>query len=467
MSWRAAPVGGAAPVPKTFNADWLALRLKQLAGPLAGARLCVAFSGGADSTALLAACAALRRRHRFELRALHVNHRLQPDAAAWARAARRTGRTLGVTCRVLEAPVRVARGESPEAAARATRYQALQSQLRADEWLLLAQHQDDQAETLLLQLLRGAGVAGLAAMPARAGQLLRPLLPVPRVQLLEYLGRRGLKWVEDPSNVDVRYDRNYLRHKVLPALRARWPSLGITIGRSAGLAAEAQQLLDAQADAQLRDACDGSALQVAVLRRLPVAQRRNLLRRWIERQALPMPDQRRLQEIAGPMLRARADAQPQVRWPGAVLRRHGGLMHLSADHGSPSSMAHAALDWAWLEQPRLALPGGAQLALLPDAHGALSRDALPAQVQVRFRNGGASQLDRSQEALPQAHRLKRILQARALPPWQRAAVPLLYAGGRLLAVGDWWRSPELRHVAKAGAPSGSAGRRLRLQWRPA
>jgi tRNA(Ile)-lysidine synthase len=321
--------------PATFSSAWLGRRLRELAGPLRGARLCVAFSGGIDSTALLAALAALRARASFELRALHVNHHLQPGAAGFARAARKGARQLAVPCLVLDAPVRVSRGESPEAAARAARYAALRSQLHAGEWLLLAQHQDDQVETLLLQLLRGAGVAGLAAMPERAGCMLRPLLPVTRAQLLAYLRHQGLGWSEDPSNADERYGRNFLRLRVLPALRERWPALGTTICRSAALAAEAQHLLAARADDALQEANDGAALRVTVLRRLGAAERRNALRRWLERRGLPMPDQRRLQELAGPLLRARYDAQPFIRWPGALVRRHGDLLHAGAD--APSS----------------------------------------------------------------------------------------------------------------------------------
>jgi tRNA(Ile)-lysidine synthase len=322
---------GASNPPATFTAAWLGRRLRALAGPMRGARLCVAFSGGADSTALLAALASLRKRQRFALRALHVNHHLQPGAAGFARAARACARRLGVPCQVLDAPVSVPRGASPEAAARAVRYAALRARLHAGEWLLLAQHQDDQVETLLLQLLRGAGVAGLAAMAERAGNMLRPLLPVTRAQLLAYLRRQGLGWSEDPSNADERYGRNFLRLRVLPSLRERWPALGTTICRSAALAAEAQQLLAACADAQLQEALDGTALRVTVLRRLGAAERHNALRRWLEQRGLPMPDQRRLQELAGPLLRARFDARPFIRWPGAVVQRHGDLLHADAD----------------------------------------------------------------------------------------------------------------------------------------
>ena len=445
--------------PTVFSSVWLARRVRELAGPLRRLRLCVAYSGGADSTALLAALAALRTRHRCELRALHVNHHLQPGAAGFARAARARARSLGVPCRVLDAPVRLARGESPEAAARAVRYAALRAALHPGEWLLLAQHQDDQVESLLLQLLRGAGIAGLAAMPERAGPMLRPLLEVTRAQLQAYLVRRSLAWSEDPSNADERYGRNFLRARVLPLLRERWPGLGTTISRSAALAAEAQRLLAARADEQLQDATDGAALRVTALRRLGAADRRSALRRWLELRGLPMPDQRRLQELAGPLLQARHDAQPFIRWPGARVRRHGDLLHALVEPEPPpppetAQPSTGIQQWDWLRQPRLALPGGARLELHLDAHGDLLRTALPPRVSVAFRD-----LDGTVAGLPGGRRLKRLLQARSLPPWQRHAVPLLYARRRLLAVGEWWHLPALKATA-----ADAVALRCRLRW---
>ncbi len=466
MTGRVAPAAGASVTPATFTGGWLGRRLRELAGPLSGASLCVAFSGGADSTALLAALASLRARGRFELRALHVNHHLQPGAAGFARAAQRCARQLGVHCQVLDAPVKVPRGESPEAAARAARYAALRAQLQASEWLLLAQHQDDQVETLLLQLLRGAGVAGLAAMPARAGHVLRPLLPVTRGQLLAYLRRQGLAWSEDPSNADERYGRNFLRLRVLPVLRERWPALGTTICRSAALAAEAQQLLAARADQELLDALDGAALRVTVLRRLGAPERRNALRRWLEQRGLPMPDQRRLQELAGPLLRARHDAQPFIQWPGATVRRHGDLLHAMADAprtsvsiGAPRARGSmsSSMSWDWLREPRLALAGGAVLELRADVQGELLRSALPAMVRVDFRGADGRVAGRTG-----GRRLKRLLQQQSLPPWQRLAVPLVYAGRRLLAVGDRWQGRAL-----CAGPGAARSERCRLIWRQA
>ncbi len=456
MTRSIAPVAGA-PAGTAFSSMALARSLRQLAGPLAGSRLCIAFSGGLDSTALLVACAALRARYRCEVRAVHVNHHLQPGAPSMAVAARAAARRLGIACKVVNAPVAVARGDSIEAAARATRYAALRRELRPGEWLLLAQHQDDQVEALLLQLLRGAGVAGLAAMAPRSGYQLRPLLDVTREQLRHYLQRRSIRWTEDPSNTDERFGRNYLRRRVLPLLRERWPGLGVAVSRSAALAAEAQQLLCARAAAQLRDAHDGVALSVSALRRLPDLERRNALRYWLELRGLSMPDQRRLREIAGPVLAARHDAQPLVEWPGGAVRRHGGLLHAVARSGGPArapeAKAFERLSWDWRREPRLALPDGACLELREDPRGDWLRSALPARLTVAFRRA-----DGTVSGLPGGRKLKRALQAGAWPPWRRSAVPLVYAGRRLLAVGDRWRAP--------GRPAGRSApraRRCRLQ----
>jgi tRNA(Ile)-lysidine synthase len=455
---RAVPARGAWRSGTAFTPAVLARSLRELAGPPAGLLLCVAFSAGMDSTALLAACAALRARYRWKLRAVHVNHHLQGNAAAMAAAARAAARRLGVNCRVVDAPVAVARGGSVEAAARTRRYAALRAELRNGEWLLLAQHQDDQVEALLLQLLRGAGVAGLAAMAARNGPILRPLLNVTRGQLADFLQRRALSWSEDPSNADERLARNFLRRRVLPLLRERWPGLGVAVSRSAALAAEAQQLLRERAAEQLQSAHDGDALSVSALRCLAEPDRRNVLRHWLERRGLPMPDQRRLREIAGPLLQARSDAQPFVQWPGGQVRRHGGLLHALVPATGLAPAAGSAqsgpLIWNWRREPVLVLPDGSRLELQDDPSGELRRSALPARVRVAFRG-----VDGSVGGRPGGRRLKRLLQGARIAPWQRARVPLIYAGRRLLAVGESWCA-----LDQAAGVSARTVRRCRLRW---
>src|SRR6185312_971686 len=295
-----------------FGPDWLRERLSHLLPGYPDTRLCVALSGGIDSTALLAALAEARPAGRrggtrdVRLRALHVNHGLHPNATRWSAHCRKLARRLGVPLSVIPVSVPRERGASLEEAARAARYRCFAQQLQRGEALLTAHTQDDQLETVLLQLLRGSGLPGLAAMPPVAplgpGTLVRPLLARSRVELEAWAREHDLAWIEDDTNLDERFDRNYLRRRVLPAVRARWPGAGAAVARSARHAAEAQRLLTVLAQADLERARDGAALSVKALRSLPPDRRRNLLRWWIAASGRPAPDTRRLEEIAGPLI---------------------------------------------------------------------------------------------------------------------------------------------------------------------
>jgi tRNA(Ile)-lysidine synthase len=458
------PPGGATlwptepPSAEKFKVSWLLAQLRALIGPLRDARLCVAYSGGLDSTTLLLALARARARAGFRLRALHVDHGLHPDSAVWAARACAQARRWRVRCATLRVTVHRA-GASLEAVAREARYRALAQALEAGELLLTAHHQDDQLETVLLALLRGSGVRGLAAMgsvtPFAATRLVRPLLAVPRAALEAYARTHGLAVTQDPSNADLRLDRNFLRRQVLPLLRARWPAAGVTVGRSARHLAEAQALLERGARVALRAAADGTALRVSALRALSDPERRNALRCWIAQRGLRLPDQRRLREIAGPMLEARADAMPCVRWRGGEMRRYGDRL-FAGPPGAPATLP-ARLAWNWRAQPQLALPAGGALALVADAHGALDLDTLPCPLYLCYREGG------ERLARPDGHvSLKDLLQQHGIAPWLRASVPLLASAGRIIAVADLWLDAA-HHARSAGA--GRAPPRARLRWR--
>jgi tRNA(Ile)-lysidine synthase len=462
--------------PVRFDPPWLRAQLHRLLGSLTGRQLCVAFSGGMDSCALLSALSAARARGRFQLRALHVNHQLQPQAGDFAQAALATARLLRVPCRVLVIDVAHAAGESLEAAARTARYRALRKALRPSELLLTAHHQEDQLETMLLALMRGSGVRGLSAMSpvttlshtlgdALGGTLqdtllVRPLLPVSRSQLQVFIAGQGVAWSDDPSNQDARFDRNYLRLAVIPRLRERWPAAAASAGRSARHLAEAQALLEQLSASSLRDARDGRSLCISALRRLPDSERRNALRSWIAQQGLPLPDLRRLREIAGPLLSARHDATPSVHWPGAGVRRHGDRLfaEMSAEAAVPAVGATPAapaklLCWEWQTQPWLPLPSGL-LGIVPDRHGDLDLSMLPPQLSVGFRRGG--------ERLrgTQGHTaLKDLLQQRGTVPWRRECVPLVMHEDAILAVADLWIDPRYRASGRGTSARG------RLRWR--
>jgi len=303
----------------TFNPEWLAARIAALAPGYPDVSLCVALSGGVDSTALLAALATGRAKS-VRLRALHVDHGLQPASKQWAQHCRSLARRLRVPLKVLTTKVERQRGESLEAAAREARYRLLAGVLQPGEILLTGHHSDDQLETVLLQLFRGSGLPGLAGMPAIApfakGWLARPLLSRSRAELEAWARHQGLNWVDDDSNADERLDRNYLRLRVLPLIRERWPGAATAVSRSARHAAEAQALLDLLARVDVERACYGELLSVKSLRALPPDRRRNALRFWITSAGYLAPDTRRLEEIASALLDARPDANPFVEWGG-------------------------------------------------------------------------------------------------------------------------------------------------------
>lgn len=437
-------------------------RIRALAPDAGGYWL--AFSGGLDSQVLLHLLVRARERLPGPLGALHVNHNLQPAAADWAAQCRAAATLLQVEYRDLSVQVPVTAGASPEAAARQARYGALAEALPAGHALLTAHHQDDQAETLLLQLLRGAGPKGLAAMPPAsgfaAGLLIRPLLDADREALRGYAERYALQWVEDPSNAELGYDRNFLRHAVMPLLRRRWPGCAAVLSRSARHQAETARLLNElgamDLEAQHQDRPDlsvgsvrvlnGSAatavgaeavggahtarLSVSRLLQLSAARRANLLRHWLQRRHAPIPSTAVLARIDSDLLHAANDAQPEVRWGGACLRRYRDELFLLP--GSVTENAQA-LDWP-AERP-LKLPTGILTPRHGPGQGVAERHLRGRRVRVAFRQGGERLRPVGRR---EQHSLKHLFQDAGVPPWERGQIPLLYLDDQLIAVAGYW-----------------------------
>lgn len=415
------------------------------------APLLLAFSGGLDSTALLHRLASDPSFRGNNLRAVHVHHGLHAQADAWATHCQRFCDTLGVTLLVVRVDVARDSGEGLEAAARQARYAAIRDMLAPGEVLVTAHHRDDQAETFLLRALRASGPDGLAAMRDwRAfahGWHWRPLLRTPRSALLAYAERHGLDWIEDPSNADADFDRNFLRQRVLPLLRERWPHADAAFARSAQLSAEASGLL-AEADARaLATAAtlDARTLSVSALLALPAPRRSRVLRCWIRRLGLPPLPAEGLARIETELLPARADAEARFDWHGATIRRWRDLLH--------ASVLHPALPAAWRQdwdgRLPLVLPEGSTLSL----EGA---NALPSPVQAHARAGG------ERIVLPgrrHSTTLKNVLLDLGVPPWTRDVLPLLSTpAGELLAAGDLAYS--------AGFDAWLRELRARLVWAP-
>ncbi|MGB7933391.1 MAG: tRNA lysidine(34) synthetase TilS, partial [Gammaproteobacteria bacterium] len=345
-----------------FSRDYLQRQLTDLP---ADACSWIAYSGGLDSHSLLHALTALRPGLPCRIAAVHVNHGLQVGAEAWDEHCRAVCAGLGVPYVSLQVDGRAASGESREAAARAARYAVLKAWLPQRHYLMTAQHRDDQAETLLLQLLRGSGVKGLAAMPRLApfggGYLMRPLLGCSRDALLDYAGANRLNWVDDPSNRDISLDRNFLRHQVLPVLRQRWPALSATLSRSARHCAEAAMILEDLARQDLETLFDESkdTLPVPGLLQLPPQRQRNSLRQWLTAKSGTTPSEAVLARIVNDILDGRTDAETCVRWGACELRRYRDCLYLLPQvpwQGTPAS-----IEW----RPETALE-------LPQAGGVLS-----------------------------------------------------------------------------------------------
>lgn len=394
-------------------------------------RVVVGLSGGLDSVVLTHILSRLTPDLGYHLSALHINHQLSPNAGDWQRFSLSLARQLHIPFEAQRVDVRTDAGTSIEAAARAVRYGVF-NVLPAD-YIVLGHHLDDQAETFFLQLLRGAGDRGLAAMPllrsgiAHGPQYLRPLLEVSRAELHAYGLAEKLSWIEDESNQNIIYARNFLRHKVLPVLEKRFPAYRKTIYRVTRHLAESAQLLDELAAHDLTNALnEDKTLSVAYLRTLGVARAKNLLRAYLDSQNAPPPPAARLEQIHKQIL-ARADAHIELTMGAYTLRRFNDALYVEP---TLTPWTHC-LEWRGESELPISPLGGALVFQEIPGQG-LSLDRLLAQpVTICSRLGG-------EKLKPDCARprrsLKNLLQEARVPPWRRAYLPLIYSGKELAAV---------------------------------
>jgi tRNA(Ile)-lysidine synthase len=397
------------------------------------------------------------------VKALHVNHHLQPASNRWVEHCRNTCAQLGVPIYVLDVKIDANDPGGPEAAARAARYEAFLTLVKPGDCLATAHHQDDQAETVLLRLLRGAGVAGLAAMrtqaPFAGGTLWRPLLRRSRESLRDYAERHALSWIDDPHNLDPRYARSFLRHEIFPRFSQRWPQAIELLARTAEHCAEAVEVLDEVAAHDLRAASPlpakrgevraprgarGEGLSVQRLLALPVPRRNNLLRYWAAQGGFETPTFDALGRLEREVLRARPDAAPQLAWGRAELRRFRDSVYLMTR--LPPAPQGQVLEWDGRND--LALPPGCGVLHVVKPATA----ELP--LRVVFVRGG----ERLKPAGARFTRtLRNLFQEEAIPPWIRERMPLIQLEGTLAAVADRWETAALQRLRKQ--------RRCRYQWR--
>jgi tRNA(Ile)-lysidine synthase len=417
-------------VPNNYLVERVAAQIAPLLP--AHSSVLVGLSGGVDSVVLLHMLHKLAARYSWQLSALHVHHGISRNADAWAEFSVGLCDRHHIPLRIEHVDIAPLRSHGIEAAARKLRLAAFNRQ--SCDFVALAHHADDQAETLLLQLLRGAGVRGASAMPMlalRAGSpaLLRPLLHCSRREILDYAAAHGLQWVEDESNTNDSYPRNFLRHRVMPLLDEHFPAYRDTLGRSAQHFAEAGDLLDELANQDAGQAMDGNAMQLAALRELSPARARNLLRYFLHTQGAIMPQRTHLEEMLRQLCDARQDAAVNVRLGDHHVRRYRDKVYLlpvatELDHDFVLPWrGEAVLDWPPLaSRLHFSHATGKGISMQKLQHGPIS---------LRLRKGAETLRPHPAAA---NRTLKNLLQQYHIPPWQRERLPLLFCGDELVCV---------------------------------
>lgn len=415
-------------------------------------------SGGQDSVVLLHCLLAMRQHISFELSAMHVHHGLNPKAGAWAEFCKTLCQNTDVPCQVSKVTVDRSDPAGIEAAARTARYHAFSTV--PHDVLLLAHHQQDQAETVLLQLLRGAGSKGLSAMAMADGKraIFRPFLNIPKARIEAYANQQQLDWVEDESNQDLRYARNFVRHKVLPVLASHFPAVSATLARSASLQAEQTMLADTLAEMDAANFVQGNRLLLVALEKFSDVRARNLLRWWIASNGIAMPSHARLGEMMRQLTTARADSALRLVLDGErglIIRRFQDAAWLVRE---PPLTAENVEDWtaslAWHEMQSQVLPDGSSL-LLRHVHGqgiAMAKLA-GLRLEIRYRRGG-ERLKCAANRPSQS--LQHCFQEKQIPPWLRPQWPLVYCENQLICVPGVGIVPEF--MAEESAPG------LLIEW---
>ena len=421
------------------------------------AQLLLALSGGLDSCVILHLLASVKLSVSFELHAMHVHHGLSPNADSWSAFCAEQCKKLQVPFKVVHLNIDKSAGLGIEAAARALRYEALFSHQWNDkypDYVVTAHHQDDQAETLLLQLFRGAGIKGLSAMAAvdNSKRLLRPLLNTPRQVLVDYAKLHDIAWCEDESNDNTYYERNFVRHEVMPVLEARYAAVKSAIARTASHVAEANDLLDELAKIDTEPMLQDNSLCLHGLRSLDNKRAKNSLRWWFSQNQLLMPSAEQLNQVMSQLLDAKPDANLSIQLQGLpldgnhqqsfILRRFQNKAYLSSQ--STNILPETTYDLVWNGESELTLPNGSKLEFKQVTGAGLAFKLGINKLRITNRQGG-------ERFKPNAARptrtLKYLMQEAHIPPWQREKMPLIYWQDALACVPGIGISHELQAKA--------------------
>lgn len=405
--------------------------------PAASNKVFIAYSGGVDSHVLLH-LAALDQSLKAKITAVYVHHGLQAEADKWEEHCQSVASVLGVQFKSIKVNVQKTAAQSLEELARDARYKAFESLMSADDVVLLAQHREDQMETVLLQLFRGAGVQGLAAMPLSIpfgkGLMCRPFLDLSKQEINDYAAENHLSWVEDPSNQRDDFDRNFLRNQIVPQLKQKWPALDQTIARSARHCGNAHRLSEDLAEQLLTQVFnkEDQTLNITQLLELGWIKQSLLIRQWFKILHLRMPAEKILKAILNEVINAEESRNPEIRGAGYSIRRYRNKLFCLKSKDSNKQQGEQR--WA-IDSEQLLLADGSKLVISESATGIPKRLWDAAEVRVKFRQGA------EKITLPGRigrHTLKKLYQEQAVPPWQRSKIPLIYLDNNLVAVADLW-----------------------------
>jgi len=424
--------------------------------------LAVGYSGGLDSAVLLHALSMLPEAHRRGIRAIHINHHLHSQSDQWANHCIQICSALDIPIQVNNIQIEKNKGKGLESAARHARYAAFSKELHLSELLCLAHHRDDQNETVLLKLMRGAGPEGLAAMrnlrKFNPGYLWRPLLTVSRAEIRNYAETHALQWIDDPSNLDTHLDRNFLRVEIFPRLREHWPALDKSINHTIAWQQAANDFIQAEAEKAFESIrMDENTLNWPVWLALPTALRDPVLRLWLRSLQLPTPAHFHVQELEKQLVSA-GDREVCIRWKGTELRRYRNRLY------AMKPLTPLPENWTsgWT----------GNLLVLPSEAGSITiefnkninkknesivigekQEAGFYKFYVRFRQGGEMF---KPAGSPHTRELRVLFQEAGIPPWQRDRIPLIYTQNDLIAIGDLWLSEKGQEIfTHAG---------LKLRW---
>ena len=394
--------------------------------------LWVGYSGGMDSHVLLHVLDSVTQAHSVNLTAIHINHGLSDRAREWAGHCQSVCNNMKIQMHLIEMDATAAKGESPEAWARTLRYAAFLELISSEDVLYTAHHKDDVAETVLLQLFRGAGPAGLSAMPVRTrfgkGWHHRPLLRFSRHQLAVYARHFDLCWIDDESNLDSKYDRNFLRHNILPLINNRWPGVIDTLSRAAGHQSQASELLNDMARRDMAMTVHGPSgcLDIKSLMQFSKPRMMNVIRYWLKHKGLALPAEKHLSRILIDIVNAREDASPCVSWQGTEVRRYRHLMFASKPLPEiPDKQQRIP----WDLQQVCSLTMGELQAARTKGNGIKAAKCADKTVHIRYRSGGEMILHAGHH-----HTLNKLFQAYGIASWYRDYVPLIYINNRLVEI---------------------------------